>query len=469
VTAGGSRWSKLIRALKSRNYRLFFMGQGLSLVGTWMQRTALLWFIGTQFTDDRTAAFWLGVVGFSGQIPALVVTPLAGALADRWNRHRMVIGAQTLAMIQAFVLAGLTLSGALAVWHVIALSVWLGTVNAIDIPARQSFLIEMVDRPEDLSNAIALNSSIVNAGRLVGPALGGLLTAAFGVGICFLLNGLSYLTVIGALLAMRLKLRPEPPTKGHVLHNLADGFLYAFRSPPIRGVLVLMALVSLVGIPYASLLPVFAKYVLSSGPEGYGALVAAVGVGALLGAFYLASRSSVLGLDRLIAAAPLLFGAGLICFSFSRDFALSMALMPILGLGQMLLMAGSNTILQAIVEDDKRGRVMSFFSLSFMGMVPVGNLLAGIAARHIGPATTVAIGGGACIVGALYFSIRLPALRRLVHPIYISKGIIPEVATGLQAAAEQMSPTGGTPGGAATHSAAKDTSPVVPPAPGQPG
>ncbi|TFG87253.1 MAG: MFS transporter, partial [Hyphomicrobiales bacterium] len=398
------------------------MGQGLSLVGTWMQRTALLWLISTKFSDARIAAFWLGVVGFTGQIPALVLTPLAGVLADRWNRHHMVIWTQTLAMIQAFVLATLTLTGVIEIWQILVLSFWLGAVNAVDIPARQSFIIELVDRPEDLTNAIALNSSIVNGGRLIGPALGGALTAMFGVGICFLLNGLSFLTVIVALLAMRIKPRQIKPSGKHVLHNLAEGFVYAFKFPPIRALLMIMALVSLVGIPYASLLPVFAKHVYACGPKGYGALVAGVGAGALVGALYLAGRSTVRGLDRVIAMAPALLGAGLIAFALGGSFTLALILMPLVGLGQMLLMAAANTVLQTNVDDDKRGRVMSFYSLSFMGMVPIGNLLAGVVARQIGPATTVAIGGAVCIVGALDFCRKLPALRKLVHPIYISKG-----------------------------------------------
>ncbi|MBN1846239.1 MAG: MFS transporter [Sedimentisphaerales bacterium] len=441
--ANGSRWANLARALRSRNYRLFFMGQGLSLIGTWMQRTALLWLISTRFPDERIAAFWLGVVGFSGQIPALVLTPLAGVWADRWNRRRLVIATQVLAMTQAFALAALTLTGLIEIWHIIALSFCLGAINAVDIPVRQSFVVEMVDRPEDLTNAIALNSSIVNAGRLLGPALGGVLTALFGVGVCFLLNGFSFLTVIAALLAMRLRPRQAQPSRKHALQNLAEGFGYAFRFPPIRALLLIMALVSLAGMPYASLLPAFAKHVFGCGPKGYGILMAGVGVGALVGALCLACRSTVRGLGRLIALAPALLGAGLIAFALGRSFALALILMPLLGLGQMLLMASCNTVLQTIVDDDKRGRVMSFYSLSFMGMVPLGNLLAGVAARQIGPALTVAVGGAVCIAGALNFRRKLPALRKLVHPIYVSKGIIiPAVAAGLQAAAEQTGPAG---------------------------
>lgn len=416
------------------------MGQGVSLIGTWMQRTALLWLVGTQFSDERLAAFWLGVVGFSGQIPALVLTPLAGALADRWDRRRMVIGTQTLAMVQSFVLAALTLSGQIEIWEIVVLSLWLGAVNAVDIPTRQAFVIEMVDRPEDLTNAIALNSSIVNAGRLIGPALGGVLMALFGVGVCFLLNGFTFFAVIVALLAMRVRPRPTQPGTKHVVHNLVEGFRYAFSSPPIRALLMIMALVSLMGIPYGSLLPAVAVHILSSGPKGYGTLVAGVGIGALAAALYLASRSSVRGLGRVIVIAPALLGAGLIAFSLTRSFTVALLLMPVLGMGQMLLMASCNTVIQTIVDDDMRGRAMSFYSLSFMGMMPLGSLLAGVVARQIGPSLTLAIGGVACICGAIDFYRKLPNLRKHVHPIYVSKGIIPEVATGLRAAEEHAAP-----------------------------
>ena len=431
----GSRWNNIVRPLRSRNYRLFFMGQGISLTGTWMQRTALLWLVGTMYADEKTAAFWLGVVGFASQIPALLLTPLAGALADRWNRRRMLLGAQSLAMVQSFLLAFLTLSGEMHIWQIVALSLWLGVVNAVDVPTRQSFVIEMVERPEDLTGAIALNSSLVNAGRLAGPALGGLMTALFGVGACFLLNGFSFLAVILALLVMRTKPRPKQPGRKHVFQNLAEGLVYAFTFPPIRALLLIMALVSLAGMPYHSLLPAFTRHLLHGGPKGYGALVAAAGIGALSGALYLASRFSVRGLLRMIAIAPALFGSLLLVFSLNRSFPLALVLMPMLGLGQMLLMASCNTVLQTIVDDDKRGRVMSFYSLSFMGVAPLGNLLAGVAAREFGSAATMAVGGVACVLGAIEFSRRLPRLRRLIRPIYASKGIVTEVAAGSPAAA----------------------------------
>jgi MFS family permease len=430
-TTGRRRWGTIGRALRSRNYRLFFTGQGISLVGTWMQRTALLWFVATMYPDVRLAAFWLGVVGFCSHIPALLLTPLAGALADRWDRRRMILGAQLLAMIQAFVLASLTLAGTVEIWHIIALSLWIGVVDAVDIPTRQSFVVELVDKPEDLHNAIALNSSIVNGGRLLGPVLGGIVTGLFGAGICFLLNGFSYLAVLASLLAMRVAPRRTAPGTANVLAHLAEGIRYASSFHPIRTLLALMALVSLAGFPYASLLPAFAGHILLLGPNGYGVLVAGTAAGALAGAVYLAGRESVRGLDRVVATAPLLFGGALIGLALSRSFTLSLMMMPLLGLGQILLMAAGNTLLQTIVDEDKRGRVMSFYSLSFMGMMPLGNLMAGFAARHVGPSPTMAAGGALCIVGALVFCRMLPSLQEQVHPIYVSKGIVPGAAAGV--------------------------------------
>lgn len=434
------------RALRSRNYRLFFFGQGVSLVGTWMQRMALLWLVGSLYSDPHEAALWLGIVAFSGQIPGLVVTPLAGVLADRWNRHRTLLGTQTVMMVQALVLAALTLGGHITITEIILLALWLGTANAVDIPTRQAFVIEMVDSPDDLSNAIALNSSIVNAGRLVGPALGGLLVAVFSPGICFAVNGVSFLAVIVALLAMRLMPAAGRARRQRALHDLAEGLRYAFSSPPIRSLLLLLSLVSLAGLPYNSLLPVFVKHVLGSGARSFGLLMAGVGVGALIGALYLASRSSARGLGRVIAAAPALLGAALVAFALSRRLWLSLALAPLLGLGQMLLMAAGNTVLQTIVDDDKRGRVMSLYALAFMGMMPLGNLVAGAVASRVGAPLTVAVGGGVCLAGAALFASRLPALRAVVRPIYVSKGIIPEVAEGLAAGAETP-PLGPRPSG----------------------
>jgi predicted MFS family arabinose efflux permease len=415
-TKGAGRWSNVARALRSRNYRLFFMGQGLSLIGTWMQRTALLWLVSTMFADVRIAAFWLGMVAFCSHIPALLLTPIAGALADRWDRRRMLLATQLLAMVQAFALSALVLTGTVDIRLILLLALWIGVVDAVDIPTRQAFVIELVDRPEDLHNAIALNSSIVNGGRLIGPALGGVVTALFGAGACFLLNGMSYLAVLAALLAMRISRRRLSTTRAGVIEHLAEGFRYASTTGPIRSLLLLMALVSLAGFPYASLLPAFAKHILHLGPNGYGTLVAGAGMGALVGAIVLAGRDSSRGLDKVIAAAPALLGATMIGFSLSRSYPLSLMLMPLLGVGQIMLMAAGNTVLQTIVDEDKRGRVMSFYSLAFMGMMPLGSLLAGFASRHFGPSATMAVGGAVCMAGALVFVRNLPTVRNVMHP-----------------------------------------------------
>jgi MFS family permease len=419
----GTRWANIDRALRSPNYRLFFFGQSISLIGTWMQRTALLWLVSTYYHDARSAAFWLGVVGFCNQIPAIVLTPITGVFADRWNRHNMVIITQILAMIQALVLAGLTLSGHIQMWQIVSLALCLGAINAVDVPTRQAFVVDMMDRHEDLDNAIALNSTIVNGGRMIGPALGGIMIALFGAGYCFLINGLSYIAVLISLLLMRIKPRQITPTKKRILSQLAEGFHYALGFAPIRGLLFIRALISLVGIPYTALLPVFASHLLGGGPKSYGLLVTGVGVGALCSGLYLASRSSVLGLGRIIAFAATTMGTGMILLSLSRSFILSLMITPLMGTGQMLVLAATNTVLQTIVDDDKRGRVMSLNALAFMGMVPIGSLMAGTIASHIGPAATIAIGGSICILGGLVFGKSLPGLSKQVQPIYVAKGI----------------------------------------------
>jgi MFS family permease len=431
-----------VRALRHRNFRLFFTGQGISLIGTWMQRVALGWLV-YQLTHS---AFLLGIVAFSGQIPNLILAPFAGVVADRWNRHSQLLWTQSLAMLQAFALAFLVATGLIRIWHIIALSVLLGAINAFDTPIRQAFLVDMVEGREDLGNAIALNSSMVNGARLLGPSAAGLLIGAVGEGACFLMNGISYLAVIGSLLLMRLRQEPEKPHKARVWHQLGEGIRYASKSGPIRAILMMLALVSFMGMPYSALMPIFAKDILHGGAQALGFLMGAAGVGALVGAAYLASRRTVLGLGRMIPLAALVFGAGLIGFSFSRVFAVSMALMLLTGFGQMVQLAASNTLLQTIVDDDKRGRVMSLYAMSFMGMMPLGNLIAGAVAGRIGAPWTVRLGGVVCIAGAAVFAGRLPALRRLARPIYVSKGIIPEIVSGIQSATESSSITSRPPG-----------------------
>jgi MFS family permease len=426
----------LFRALKYRNYRLFFGGQTISLIGTWMQRIAMGWLV-YRLTDS---AFLLGIVGFAGQIPGFLVGPFAGVIADRVNRHRMLITAQVTAMIQASILAFLVLTGAIEVWHLVALSVLLGIIMGFDIPARQSFLIQMVENKEDLGNAIALNSSMFNLARLVGPSVAGILIAAVGEGICFALNAISYLAVITALLAMKVTPIKTERKENHIWRGLKEGFSYAFGFAPMKAIILLFGLVSLMGMPYQVLMPIFAKDILHGGAHTLGFLMGATGVGALFGAVYLASRKSVLGLERTIAVAAGVFGVGLVAFSMSRVLSLSLFLVLLVGLGMMVQMASSNTVLQTIVDDDKRGRVMSLFAMSFMGMAPLGSLLAGSLASKIGAPYTLLIGGSFCVLGSLLFAIKLPVLRKAVRPIYVKMGIIPEVATGIRTATVLTTP-----------------------------
>jgi MFS family permease len=412
----------IFRALSHRNYRLFFGGQGISLIGTWMQQIAMSWLV-YRLTDS---ALLLGVVGFTSRIPTFLLASLAGVLADRWNRHRVLVITQTLSMIQAMILAILVLTGAIAVWHIIFLSLSLGLINALDIPTRQSFVVDMIEKREDLGNAIALNSSIVNGARLIGPSVAGILIATLGEGMCFLLNGLSFIAVIFALLAMKITPKKREAQSSKVFQGLKEGFSYAFGFAPIRSVLLLLGLVSLMGMPFTVLMPIFAEKILHGGPQALGFLSGATGVGAIAGSIYLASRKSVLGLGRIIVISSNLFGIGLIGFSLSRLFWLSLLMMLLTGFGMMVEMASSNTVLQTIVEEDKRGRIMGFYTMAFMGMVPFGSLLAGTLANNIGAPNTVMIGGVACILGSVLFAKKLPSLRRITRPIYVEKGIISE-------------------------------------------
>lgn len=409
-----------LRALRHRNYRLFFCGQSISLIGTWMQRIAMGW-LAYRLTHSP---FLLGVVGFAGQIPTFILSPVAGVLADRWNRHRTLVVTQVLALVQATVLAALVLSGSIAVWHLIVLSIILGTINALDIPVRQAFIVQLLDRKEDLGNAIALNSSMVNAARLVGPSIAGILIAAFGEGWCFLVNAVSYIPVIAALLALRMAPAAARPAGGRVIDVLREGFHYVRDFTPVRNMLLLLALVSLAGMPYQVLMPIFAKDVLGGGAHTLGFLMGASGLGALVGTVYLALRRTIRGFGRIITAATVVFGVGLIAFSFSREVWLSLALVFVAGLGMIVQMASSNTVIQTVIDDDKRGRVMSFFTMAFMGMAPFGSLLAGALASRIGAPATVALGGGFCVLGGLLFASRLGEMRKVLHPIYRELGLM---------------------------------------------
>jgi MFS family permease len=439
ANGGPARGGGFLRALAHRNFRLYFAGQGVSLVGTWMQQMALSWVV-YQLAEHRPELgqpeFWLGVVTFAGQIPAFFLAPFAGVLVDRVIRHRLLVVTQGLMMVQAFALWWLDVSGQIAVWQIIALSLMLGLVNAFDMPGRQAFLTDMIERREDLGNAIALNSSIFNGARIVGPMLAGFLLAVTSADFCFLVNALSYVAVLIALLAMRVRPHVRPRSHPPVLHGLAEGFRYAFGFQPIRAILLLLALVSLMGTSYTVLLPIFADRVLHGGAAAFSYLTAAAGVGALAAAVYLAGRPTVLGLGKWIAACPCGFGLALIVFSFSHDLWLSLPAMFVTGGAMMLHMAASNTILQTIVEEDKRGRVMSFYTMAFMGMSPLGSLLAGWLGGRIGVENMVGVAGVSCVAGGVLFATALPALRARVRPIYRRMGILPEVASGLESATE---------------------------------
>lgn len=392
-----------LRALRRRNYRLYFIGHGASLIGTWMQSVAFSWLV----YEMTGSAFLLGVVGFASQIPSLLLSPIGGAYADRLDRRKLLIATQSLAMLQAFALAALVLTDVVRIWHVIALTAFSGLIFGFDAPTRQSFVVEMTETKDDLANAIALNSSLFNGARLIGPSIGGLIIAAAGTGMCFLLNGISFIAVIASLLAMRIAPRKKPDEIRPIWSGIAEGFTYAAGFKPIANILLLIALFALVGMPYAVLLPIFAGPILHSGATGLGILMASAGLGAFCGAISLARRRTVVGLERRMAIAGCAFGAGLIAFSLSHTLWLSSAILVICGFGMMNVMVSGNTIIQTIVDEDKRGRVMSLFTMAFMGPAPFGSLLAGALAQHIGPPITVALGGSLCIVGAILFATEL--------------------------------------------------------------
>jgi MFS family permease len=406
-------------ALRSRNYRLFFAGQGISLIGTWMTQIATVWLV----YHLTNSALMLGLIGFTSQIPSLLLTPFGGVFVERFDRHRILIGTQILAMVQSLTLAALALSGVIQIWHILALSLFQGIITAVDAPARQVFVTELVDRREDLANAIAINSTMFNGARLIGPAIGGLLIAQIGEAYCFLIDGLSYIAVIAALLAMRFKPKQIPVMDGNPLQIIREGFDYAFSSPPIRAILLLSSLVSLMGMQYTVLVPVFADKILHGNAQTLGFLMAGSGIGALAGGVYLATRTTVIGLGRLIIIGPAILGIGLIIFALSRFLPLSLFAMLLIGLGTILQIAAGNTVLQTIVDDDKRGRVMSLYTMSFLGITPFGSLLGGTLADRIGATTTLLIAGIACILGSLFFSRQLPALKKIVYEIYQRKGI----------------------------------------------
>lgn len=414
VRAGRIRES--LRALRHPNYRIYFFCMLVSFVGTWMQSVAQSWLI-----YRLTGSAWLlGLAGFAGQIPMFLLSPLGGVMADRHRRHRIVILTQIMAMVQALLLAALTLSNRVTVGAVLALAVMLGVVNAFDMPTRQSFVVELVGK-KDLMNAIALNSSMIQMARILGPALAGIIIASLGEGLCFLINGLSYLAVIGGLLAMRVGKGEVKKPERSALSDLKEGFDYMRRTRPVRALLLLIAFVSIFGLSYLVLMPIFADKVLGGGARSLGILMCAAGGGALTGALTLAARRRVQGLGRVIASSVAALGVMLILFSLSRSLVISTALLFPIGFTLMLQMSASNTLLQTMVPDALRGRMMSFFSMSLMGMAPFGSLLAGAVAARIGAPRTVAAGGALCLAGALLFRLRLSSLRRDAVPILAAR------------------------------------------------
>ena len=406
-----------LRALGHKNYRLFYGGQLISLTGTWMQIVAQSWLV---YRLTGSAAT-LGLVAFAGQMPGFLLAPLGGALADSFSRHRILVATQTLAMLLAVALAVLTLTGTVAVWHVYVLAALLGVVNAFDIPTRQAFVADLVSR-DDLVNAIALNSSVINGARLVGPALAGVLVATIGEGWCFFVNAVSYVAVIAGLLRMRVEKRKElnGGERRSPLGRVAEGFSFVGRTGPIRALIILLGLVSLMGMPYTVLMPVFADRILGVGAGGLGVLLGAAGVGALLAALLLLARRGVRGMGRWVAFSSVGFGAGLILFSQLHVFWLAVGVLVFVGFSMIMQISSSNTLVQAMVPDELRGRVMAVYSMMFMGMAPVGALAAGWLAERVGADTTVALGGVGCILSALVFSLRLPALRREARKLLVA-------------------------------------------------
>ncbi len=395
-----------------------------------MQQIALSWMV-YRMTNS---AFLLGLVGFIGQIPTFAFAPVAGVIADRHHRHRLLILTQSLAMAQAIILFFLVVTHTIQIWHIICLSLFAGLINAFDIPLRQTFTIEMIDKKEDLSNAIALNSSMVNMAKLVGPSVAGILISIVGESVCFFINAVSYIAVIFSLLAMKIHEKPIHRHHLHPMDQLKEGFQYAFNFAPIRMLLFLLGIVSLVGGGFQTMMPVFAKDIFGGGAHTLGFLMGAAGFGAFSGAIYLASRKSVRGLVRVIPLMTILFGVGVIVFAFSQSYYASLVLGFIIGFGLMVQMAASNTILQIIVDEDKRGRVMSIYMMSFMGTAPIGSLLVGSLTGTFGLEMILIVGGSLCVIGAMLFMTKLPLLREKIRPIYVEKGIIPQVAKGIQSA-----------------------------------
>jgi len=420
------RFAHAWRALRHRNFRLFVEGQSVSLIGTWMTRIATSWLVYRQ----THSALLLGLVGFAGQILTFLLAPLAGVWVDRLNRHKLLIWTQVLAAMQSLGLAVLTISGRVTIYEIIGLALFQGFINAFDMPVRQSFLIQMVEDKQDLGNAIALNSSMVNLARLIGPALAGIVIGAIGEGYCFLIDGLSYFAVIGTLLMMRITVPAPKRATASMLQQLKEGWSYVRGFSPIRTILLLFAVISLTGMPYLVLMPIFATQILHGGPHTLGWLMGASGIGALASAVSLALRRSVRGLTSMIQLSSFVFGAGLILFGLSSNLWLSLLLMLVTGFGMMQGLAASNTVIQTLVPERMRGRVMSYYTVAFVGMAPFGSLLAGALAHRFGAPHAVVVSGVCCVAGAAWFSTQLKSIREVMRPIYLQMGILQADSAG---------------------------------------
>jgi MFS family permease len=420
---------KIFASLESKNYRLYFAGQGISLIGTWMQNIAMSWLV-YRITGS---VFLLGLVSFTSQVPTFILSPFAGVITDRFNRHKIMVATQVLFLVQAGILALLVLTNNVQVWHVIVLSLFFGLISAFDAPARQSLVIDLIEKPENLSNAIALNSAMFNGARLIGPGIAGFTIALVGEGICFTINAVSYIAVIWALMAMSMPTRVNPQKPNtNLKKSFSEGFKYTFGFAPIRILLILLGVISLFGLPYVVLMPPYAKEILKGGSGMLGLLMSATGAGALSGSLYLAARKTVIGLGRIITISTITFGASIIIASYSTNAVVSILSLYLTGLAMISAIASVNTLIQTIADEDKRGRVMSFYAMALMGMNPIGNLLAGTIATAIGVAYTLAIGGLITIGVGFWFQKQRPVLRKYIRPVFISKGIIQDTHAEVQ-------------------------------------
>ena len=401
----------ILRAFRYRNFCLYFIGQGISQIGNWSTILATSWLV-YQLTDS---AWLLGVVGFASRIPTLFISPIAGVIADRGSRHRIVIVTQILSMVQSLLLAVLALTGIINVGQIIALGLFQGIVNALYMPTLQAFVKEIIEQPEDLGNAIALNSSLISSARLIGPAVAGFLVASVGAGVCFLLDGISYIAVIAAFLVMKVPPTKIVPSNTSTMQKLKEGFDYAYNNSAIRPMLLLLSLLGFVGLPYVTLIPIFAADILKGGSETLGLLMGASALGALIASVYLSSRSHIYGLEKAIAIAPMLLGTGFIMFSLSNVLLFSLPVMVLIGFSVILQLASTNTVLQTIVDDDKMGRLMSLVSMAFMGVVPFGNLFSGWLASQIGVVNTFVFNGLVCLGGSIIFSLQLKTIQRVLR------------------------------------------------------